>query len=207
MKWFCLLLLMSLVSGCHRHNGKKEEFPQGEAGPAPPIFLALNEHFPLTLSKIDLSHGHYTQIPMDDVYGIFKLIDDEDSTSDRFFNAIQISEGDNTFYMFILTNRTGGLYSRIFRKSNQTKKLFPQKINFNIHAMYEIVDSQLRPSNLKLLFKMNSPDLEMVNVAGTRCLKLTRLNHNGTFNAIETTILKWNPDKIDTVEFRQKILQ
>jgi len=73
---------------------------------------------------------------------------------------------------------------------------------------YDYENWNLKAGYLKKLFKIVTPEIEVVdfNKDGINDFKFVRLWHNGTFNAINTTILTVRKGKIDTLHFDEKFI-
>ncbi len=86
---------------------------------------------------------------------------------------------------------------------NQKKEFADEMFDFNLWALYDFENGKLTPTNLKTDFEITTPEIEIVdfNKDGINDFKFVRLMHNGTFNAIHTTILTVTNNKIDTLHF------
>lgn len=71
--------------------------------------------------------------------------------------------------------------------------------------MYDIENKSLQPSELKQSLKIILPEVELVdyNKDGINDFKFIRLIHNGTYNALQTTILTFHDNKLDTLYFAE----
>jgi hypothetical protein len=101
---------------------------------------------------------------------------------------------------------TGELNSRVLFYDNQKKEFANNVFDFNLWALYDFDNGKLKPSDLKNHSKINSPEIEVVDLNKDEIndYKFVRLWHNGTFNAIHTTILTVKNSKIDTLYFEEK---
>jgi hypothetical protein len=128
------------------------------------------------------------------------------SIKETYFNTLRIPYDQYDFYLIILKHVPGNLInSKLLCFDNCSKKFINPIIDFNIHGLYNISGSELKPSNLKVLFKIKGPELEIRNIKndGKIELQLTRLNHNGTFNALETMKIKIKNNTFDTLNVRK----
>lgn len=185
---------------------------------------AIDSKFPLTMSTIDFTdykkHIHLN----DDInskieqtikdYYFNECSGDTAETyfsiRDTYFNTIRLHDSLQIIYIVILRHVPDGLVnSKILFYNNSSKRFIGKAIDFNLHALYEFDNGNFKPTNLKEQLKITDPEIELVvkKKNGTNNYKLTRLYHNGTANAIETTILQVSGNKIDTLDFKQKWIQ
>ncbi|TAL62488.1 MAG: hypothetical protein EPN85_02660 [Bacteroidetes bacterium] len=185
-----------------------------------PDIKAIKTTFPLYLSQLDYDTAKQATVSQVAKEKIQQTILDYyfndcggDSSEANFsikniyFNTVQLSDSSATVYLIILNHApSGSVNSKILLYDNNTKSFNDNVVDFNIHGLYDIANEKLKPTNLKEEFKINTPEMEFSNFDkdGIKKLKLTRLNHNGTVNVIETTILKISANKMDTFDFKQK---
>lgn len=184
----------------------------------PPSVEVIEANLPLRLDLIDFKNN---VLPVSDEISsrigavikeyFFDICEgDKDcpfSIKDIYLNTIQINTNSNQIlYLVIFRFITGKINSYILFFDN-TKKEFSEYVHdFNIHALYQKKDNHLKPSNLKELFKINIPEIEMVDFDGDKVedFKLTRLYHNGTANAIEEMIIEVKDETVDTLKFERR---
>jgi hypothetical protein len=179
---------------------------------------AVNTKFPLRLDEINLE-DKYNIIHLND--GIVSKIEDVvkeyakdfefyDSTQtykDTYINTIQLKDSLHTIYLVLLKHYpTGELNSRALFYDNQTKEFINETFDFNLWILYNFENGKLKPTDLKTYFKISSPEIEVIDFNKDKIndYKFVRLWHNGTFNAIHTTILTVRNSEIDTLNFDEK---
>ncbi|HZX59999.1 MAG TPA: hypothetical protein VFE54_14790 [Mucilaginibacter sp.] len=178
----------------------------------------IDAKFPLKLGDINLQDTTNTIEPTPyitqkiekiiyDNYLDFELGDSSQTyhtVKETYVKTIRLRESLYTMYM-VLTERMNNPDGEILFYDNKANKFIDQPIDFNLFGLYNEDKGRLYPSNLKTLFKITSPEIELIkDKKGIAEYKFNRLYHNGTANAIETTILKVVNNKIDTVLFKQK---
>lgn len=203
MKITTIIFLLIFLGSCS--NSRKLQ---------PPIGMILNQHyysaidakFPLILTKIDFQ----------DTTRVIKLNDEIESkikttvqdyyfndcggdTSETYFtikdtyiNSVRLHDSLQTIYFVLLKHISGNINSKILFYDNSTKSFSVKTLDFNIHGLYDFVNGKLTPTNLKTNFRIEVPEIELLDFDkdGSNEFKFTRLYHNGTDNAIETTIIK-----------------
>jgi hypothetical protein len=89
----------------------------------------------------------------------------------------------------------------IYEKASNS---FTAPLDFNLFALYNLDQEKLVSSNLKTKFHITNPEVEFAGFDSGSIPKyrFTRLTHNGTYNAIETTVLKVNGTHVDTIEHK-----
>jgi hypothetical protein len=213
MKYRSLFIFAFFFSACH-HNAEqpKQQTVPALSPPSAHRILATTGSLPLHLSKINFSKSQQFEVPAN----VDAKIDEElysDHVAmypaegrDTYFNTVQLNDGEFSYYLIIIKQATGMVNSILLKADNKSQVFYPGDIEFKLHAMYDISDSSLKPSNLMDLFKITSAEIDTLTLNGSKCLKLTRLYHNGTENKLETTIVKWTSDKIDTLDTKSKWL-
>ncbi len=68
-------------------------------------------------------------------------------------------------------------------------------------STHEFENGKLKPTDLKTDYRINIPEIELVDfdTNGITDYKFTRLLHNGTYNAIQTTIFSLSNNRVDTL--------
>ncbi|HEY1054701.1 MAG TPA: hypothetical protein VGE24_06180, partial [Emticicia sp.] len=96
--------------------------------------------------------------------------------------------------------------SKVLFYDNETKEFIAGTFDFNLFALYNNYNGQLKVSNLKEQFKIETPEIQSVdfNDDGSKDFQFTRFVHNGTFNAIKTTIVSIRDMQIDTLMVTEK---
>jgi hypothetical protein len=180
----------------------------------------IDSKFPLLLSNIDFQDNENLVKVNDEINsGILKTVTDfynsecgNDcegyfSLSQSYIATIRLVDKDRTMFVIVLQGfPVRDLICKILFYDNISKKMIDQPIDFKIFALYDFNNGKLFPSNLKDEFEIKNPEIELVDFDndGINEFKLTRLFHNGTFNAIDTRILKISNEKVELVEHKQK---
>jgi len=112
--------------------------------------------------------------------------------NDVYIKSLVISEQGHSYYIILLKAPASPLDARILISNNITGEYILPVIDYKIHAMYDYTEGSITESNLKKELKINGPDLELTDFDKDNMLdlKLVRLYHNGTSNAVETSIMK-----------------
>lgn len=101
---------------------------------------------------------------------------------------------------------TGVVNSKVLFYDNQKKEYADNVFDFNLWVLYDFDNGKLAPTKLKTKFEITVPEIEVVdfNKDGINDFKFVRLFHNGTINAIHSTILTIKDNKVDTLHFEEK---
>ena len=183
-----------------------------------PNILIIDAKFPLKLSEINLSDSQNT-IHLNDgieskisetVYSYY-FDDCNGDSSETYFQdshiaTIRLHEQEQTIFLILLHHPRGMINGKVLVYNNSSKDFIDKPLDFNLHALYEYENGKLKPSNLKETFKIDSPEIALLfdEVHKINNFKFTRLYHNGTATAIETTVLKVTGNKVDTLDFKQE---
>lgn len=179
---------------------------------------AINANFPLRLDEINLEDKNNTihlnagiVSKIEDVVkeyaSDFEFYDSSQSYKDTYINTIRLQDSLQTIYLVLLKHYpTGELNSRVLFYDNQKKKFAERDFEFKLYALYDYDNGRLKAGYLKNYFKINSPEIVVVDFNKDKIndYKFVRLWHNGTFNAIHTTILTVRNSTIDTLKFDEK---
>lgn len=175
------------------------------------IITAIDAKLPLKLDKIDfnenivhLNDGIVSTIKKTAKKYAYELTfyDSSQTYRDVYLNTIQLHDSLQTIYIVLLKHYpTNAVNSKVLFYDNQKKKFADKVVDFNLHALYDFDHEKLTPSNLKTDFKITSPEIEIVdfNKDGINDFKFTKLLHNGTFNALHTTVLTINNLRLETL--------
>lgn len=181
----------------------------------------IDEKLPLQLSKTDfdkkeniiqLNDGIISKIEQaTKTYYIEDCLNDSLHTyHDTYIKTVRLHDSLQTIYLVLLKHYPTGLVnSKVLFYDNQKKEFIDKTFDFNLHALYNFENSKLKPTNLKRDFEITIPEIETTDFDkdGINDFKFTRLFHNGTFNAIQTTILTVKNSKIDTLNFEESVLK
>jgi hypothetical protein len=220
MRIFIAIFILTGLFSCTDRQTKNSITQTNEVSKNEVTFVitAINANLPLRLDKINLEDKNNT-IHLNDgiVSKIEKVIKDYakdfefyDSTqtyTDTYINTIRLHDSLWTIYVVLLKHYpTEELNSRVLFYDNQKKEFLDNTFDFNLWVLYNIDNGKLKPTDLKNHFKINSPEIELIDFNKDKIndYKFVRLWHNGTFNAIHTTILTLSNSKIDTLHFDEK---
>lgn len=181
---------------------------------------AIDAKFPLYLDRIDLQDKKNCQHLNDginskieqtikDYYFNECLVDStgKNHPKDTYINTIRLYDSLQTIFLVLLKHYPSGeLNCKALFYDNATKDFADKALDFKIYALYHFENGKLEPTNLKTAFKITTPEIELVdfNHDGINDYKLTRLFHNGTFNAIQTTIISVKNAQWETLNFSEK---
>lgn len=119
---------------------------------------------------------------------------------ESYFCTLRIPYGDLELYVVILTTPVvNHCHCRLFLYDPSSKECSSKDIDFNIWASYEIKEGDMRPSYQRVTLRSLYPDIESTG-AGGRSIKLRRLWHNGTFNALEESTYRPKGIELDSVD-------
>ena len=174
---------------------------------------AIDSKFPFRLNEINIQDQNNV-IQLND--GIISKIEetireyannecaDSLQYKDIYINTIRLRDHLQTIFVVLLKHYpTGYINSKVLFYDNGEKEFADKVFDFNLWALYHFEKGKFSPTNLKTDLKITSPEIELVdyNKDGINDFKFTRLFHNGTFNAIHTTILTIKNNKLDTLYF------
>ncbi len=182
------------------------------------LITAINAKLPLRLDEINLEDKNNTihlndgivskiEELIKDYAKDFEFYDSSQTYRNTYINTIRLHDSLHTIFVVLLKHYpTGELNSRVLFYDNQKKEFANNVFDFNLWALYDFDNGKLKPSDLKNHSKINSPEIEVVDLNKDEIndYKFVRLWHNGTFNAIHTTILTVKNSKIDTLYFEEK---
>jgi hypothetical protein len=116
--------------------------------------------------------------------------------------TFQLRDSHYTLYAVTATGGpTGEPSAQVLFYNNITNTFLPGSYQYKLFANYNFANSRFEPSGLRKHYKINGPDIEKLdyNHDGITDYKFTRLWHNGTFNALSTTVLSAAKGQIDTL--------
>lgn len=174
---------------------------------------AFDANFPIELSKIDFEEKTKTVTLSD-----FKIRKIEQvverfyyeecqgdsaetyfSKKDIYINTIQTETINGIIlYGIILKQIPSMVTCKILFFDTKTDAFLEEIFNFKIYALYDFKDGKLVASNLKEELKFDTPEIELSDFTkdGIKEFTFNRLNHNGTFNAIEKLAIQIENGKI-----------
>jgi hypothetical protein len=179
---------------------------------------AINGKLPLRIDELNLddknnsihlNDGIVSKIEetIKDYAKNFEFYDSSQTYKDTYINTIRLHDSLQTIFVVLLKHYPiGELNSRVLFYNNQNKEFVDNFFDFNLWALYHFDNGKLKPTDLRTYFKINSPEIEIVDFNKDKIndYKFVRLWHNGTFNAIHTTILTVRNSRIDTLQFDNK---
>jgi hypothetical protein len=215
------IFLLIIITGCSNSQTIKNQKNQNNKLKTLnlPDIYTIDAKFPLTISNIDFKDKRNMLTLNDGItskieetikeYYFTDCLGDSSETfftiKDIYFNTIRLYDSLQTVFLVIFNPPAQKLNCIVLFYNNTTKQFIEDKFCFNIHALYNVDKRGIKPSNLKELFKVNAPDIELVDYDknGKNDLAFTRIYHNGTENAIETIVLEVENNKVDTLDFRR----
>lgn len=179
---------------------------------------AIDATFPLRLDEINLeaqsnivhlNDGIVSKIQevINDYAKDFKFHEGFQIYKETHINTISLYDSMQTIFLVLLKHYpTGEVNSRVLFYDNQKEEFLDDVFDFNLWTLYDFDKGKLMPTELKTSFNITSPEIEVghFNGDGVNDFKFVRLWHNGTFNAIHTTILTIKNNKLDTFHFEEK---
>ena len=182
------------------------------------VISAIEVKFPLYLTEIDLDDKENTVYLNDRIVSKIdetikeyatdiEFYDSSQTYMDNYINTFRLRDSLCTLFLVLLKHYpTGAVNSKVLFYDNQKKEFAEKIVDFNLHALYDFDNEYLKSTNLKTAFNITTPEIELVDydTNGLNDYKFVRLWHNGTFNAIHTTILSVKDSHIDTLLFIEK---
>lgn len=179
------------------------------------VISAIDAKFPLRLTEIEFENKNNTIQLNDEIISQIKKTIEEYANEDKIYDNTQIYNDiyvntirlydslQTVFFVLLKTYPFTNVHSKVLFYDNRKKIFADETFNFKLWALYNFENGMLVPSELKEYFKITSPEIELVDYDkdGTNDFKFVRLWHNGTFNAIHTTILSVKNNKLDTLYF------
>jgi|WetSurMetagenome_2_1015567.scaffolds.fasta_scaffold180453_2 hypothetical protein len=215
------IFLLVIITGCSNSTTNKNQKNQNNKLKTLnlPDIYAIDAKFPLTISNLDFKDKRNMLTFNDSItskieetikeYYFTDCLGDSSETffsiKDIYFNTIRLYDSLQTVFLIIFNPPAQQLNSTVLFYNNTTKEFIEDKFYYNIQSLYNIDKEEIKPSNLKELFEIKAPDIELIDYDknGKDDFKFTRLHHNGTENAIETIVLKLDDNKVDTLDFRR----
>jgi hypothetical protein len=220
MRTLTAIFLMTILTCFSDRQSKNSITQKNEVSKNEETFLitAMNAKLPLRLDEINLEDKNNTihlndgivskiEELIKDYAKDFEFYDSSQTYRNTYINTIRLHDSLHTIFVVLLKHYpTGELNIRVLFYDNQKKEFANNVFDFNLWALYDFDNGKLKPSDLKNHSKINSPEIEVVDLNKDEIndYKFVRLWHNGTFNAIHTTILTVKNSKIDTLYFEEK---
>lgn len=215
MKYIAAICLIIILAGC---TSKKNNTTTAVR---PDFVLSSNSllyaQLPLVLSDFNLKQtGIQSPISKQAIKKIEETVNNYYSENygkgnneyfkvrDTYLRTIIMQTPTDMIYLVLLKHLPGEELNYEVLIYNKASNSFSGPLDFNLFAMYDLDHEKLISSNLKTKFHITSPDVEFAGFDSGLVAKyrFTRLVHNGTYNAIETTVLKVNGTHVDTIEHK-----
>jgi hypothetical protein len=222
MRAIAVILLLVALSGCFRKRTEHPDIPASATDNKDTSLMitAIDMNFPLRISDLDLRNSKNVFHPNDgvvskinntvrDFYNTSCVPDSQYSYKDTYINTIRLRDSLQTIYLVLLRYYpTEDFNCMALFYDNERKEFADEAFEFKLYALYSFDEGKLKSTTLKTGFNLTFPEVELVdyNKDGINDYRFTRLFHNGTFNAIHTTILTIKDPGIDTLYFHEKWL-
>lgn len=220
MRTITAIILLTILYGCSDRKSKQdEEIINHNHEPTNNFEIsAIDVKLPLRLDELNLEDNN-NSIQLNDAINSkieetvkayakdFEFYDSTQTYKDSYINTIRLHDSLQTMYLVLLKHYpTDEVNSRVLFYDNQKKEFADKVFDFNLWILYDYENGKLTSTKLKTDFEVTTPEVEVVdfNNDGINDFKFVRLWHNGTFNAIHTTILTVKNNKIDTLLFDEK---
>jgi len=213
MSWLRIVIVLKvmLIAGC---GGRPTE--KAESRDSTWSVSLVEAAFPLRLGDVDFSNATH-DVDLEVELRIRQVVNEyyarpcsagrQHMPRDVYVNTVRLSDSLRTIFVVLLRHYpTGNLDSRILFYNPGTKAFIGDPIDFKVYALYDFEKDKIKPSYLKEMLKIDNPELERLDYNGDGVMdyRLTRLYHNGTFNAMRTCVLSAGAHRIDTLFFREK---
>lgn len=214
------ILLLTILFGCSDRQTRSQEVGSNKNQKNIKKFTisAIDGELPLRLDEIDLNDKNKTNQLNDEINSKieevikdyakdFEFYDSTQTYKDTYINTIRLHDSLQTLHLVLLKHYpTGAVNSKVLFYDNQKKEYADNVFDFNLWGLYDFDYGKLTPTKLKTDFEITAPEIEVVdfNKDEINDFKFVRLWHNGTFNAIHTTILTIKDNKVDTLHFEEK---
>ncbi len=220
MRTLTAIFLLTMLFGCSDRQSKKWDVKNDDIhGKSIPLIIsAIDAKFPLRLDKISLDDKNNTvqlndgivskiEEEIKDYAKDFEFYDTTQTYKDTYINTIRLHDSLQTIFLVLLKHYpTDQINSRVLFYDNQKKEFSDNVFDFNLWVLYNFDNGKLIPTKLKTDLHITAPEIEVLDFNKDRIndFKFVRLWHNGTFNAIHTTILTIKNNKTDTLSFDEK---
>jgi hypothetical protein len=129
--------------------------------------------------------------------------------SDSYFNTLCIKDSNLLMFLVLLQNPvTSEIIGKVIFFDASQKRSAAPSFDFKCYAMYEKVDGKLVSSSLKKTLGILDPEIRSCdfNADGKPDFHFKRLLHNGTYNALLSTIITLKDNTLDTLYFCEQPL-
>ena len=220
MRTLTAIFLLTILFGCSDRKSKEDKVSNNDNLEHTNNFeiSAIDGKLPLRLNELNLKDKNNSvqlndrvnskiEKTVKDYAKDFEFYDSTQTYKDIYINTIRLYDSLYTIYLVLLKHYpTDEVNSRALFYDNQKKEFVDNVFDFNLWVLYDFEHGKLIPTKLKTDFEITTPEIEVVdfNKDGVNDFKFVRLWHNGTFNAIHTTILTVKNNKVDTLYFDEK---
>ena len=215
MRILTMIILLTCLFSCHNKKVKNSDVQKNNS--ILNFISVIDAKFPLRLSEINLQDKTNT-IQLND--GIISKIEEiikeyanecdfYDSTQtykSTYINTYRLHDSLQTIFLVLLKHfPTGYVNGKVLFYDNLDKEFADKTFDFNLWSLYHFEEGEFKSTNLKMLFNITIPEIELVDYDkdGINDFKFTRLWHNGTANAIHTTILTVRDKQLETLYFNE----
>ena len=219
IKTISLLLLLVFLCSCHVKQEDHATIQPTNKVEFSTLTTFIDASFPLKISEInflnssnELDSGCFSKIQetVRNYISEFDLALEDSIYKEVYFNTIRLRDSLHTLFFVLLKHYPSGeLNCKVLFYTNKSKTFAKNTFDFNLWAMYNIDNKSLQPSELKQSLKITQPEVELVdyNKDGINDFKFIRLIHNGTYNALQTTILSIQDNRLDTLYFIEQTFE
>lgn len=179
----------------------------------------IDAHFPLTLQGFNWqkskNHVSLNDEVENKIESTIKNFYKENALPDSLIAShnlatIRLRDSLHTVFLILLKfPYTSNINGKLLFYDNVEKAFSSEILDYNIFAMYTTKDGKFLESELKKRFNLKTPEIQLIdfNNDGDTDFEFTRLIHNGTFNAIQSTIIGIKNLKVDTLSYKEVIIE
>ena len=184
---FLLLILCISILGCNSKSENKKNIVKAKLKKIDSFNpTIIDSKLPLFIEKIDFENdknliqvndGIETKISNVISEYLSKEFGNEEiktSKNDTYLKTIRMNYNSYSFFLVILKSYpTKELLSKLLIYNNVNKEFIGNPIDFKIYALYDFENGKLKPTNLKKIFKIENPEIEILNIEKNGILKLS----------------------------------
>lgn len=126
--------------------------------------------------------------------------------SEAVLFTLKVPAHSGDYILMIVRHPEGMVNGRLVKWDREAECIIAGPAEVKLFALYEVRNGDLEKSNLKEQFRITAPELEIMDTLGREAIVVQRLQHNGTFNAMERLVLDLSDGRIDTLSFVQRPL-
>jgi hypothetical protein len=203
-----LLLSLGFIVSCTQ----KQEKVAGTHELSRPTIRVIEASFPLYLDSVLVTRTGTSPSPkldralqgvVEDFY-FNQCAGDSSETFCRLADAllftVKLPGRTSDYYLLIVQHVPQGFVTgRLISWDQREERIIAGTADVRFAGMYNVRNGELQRSNLKKLFKITGPELELMDTLGREAIIVRRLWHNGTFNSMERTALSFDQGRLDTL--------